>query len=78
MLAVLLSATDGFVACPVTTSISVQVSTAVIARSSPVRAHWMDHLKFAGSTPTFDVLEKTKEYAACKTAEEVQLYTTTL
>ena len=67
MLAVLLPATGGFVACSVTTSTSVQVFA---ARSSPVRAHWMDHLKFGGSTPTFDVLEKTKEYAACKTAEE--------
>ena len=67
MLAVLLPATGGFVACSVTTSTSVQVFA---ARSSPARAHWMDHLKFGGSTPTFDVLEKTKEYAACKTAEE--------
>ena len=36
-------------------------------------AHWMDHLKFGSSTPTFDVLEKTKEYAACETYEEVSL-----
>ena len=72
MLAVLLVLpTAGFVACSVTTSTSVQ---GFAARSSPVRAHWMDHLKFDGSTPTFDVLEKTKyaatKYAACKTAEE--------
>ena len=27
-------------------------------------AHWMDHLKFGGTTPAFDVVEKTKEYVA--------------
>ena len=35
------------------------------ARSSViVSAHWMDHLKFGGSAPSFDVLERAKEYVA--------------
>lgn len=33
----------------------------------------MDYLKFDGK-PTFDVLERTKEYAACKTPQEVMVY----
>ena len=28
----------------------------------------MDHLKFGGSTPPFDVIEKTKEYVAASEA----------
>ena len=37
------------------------------ARAPPTRmssAHWMDVLKFGGATPSFDVLERTKEYVA--------------
>ena len=34
----------------------------------------MDHLKFGGSAPTFDVLAKTKEYAAASTNEEAIAY----
>ena len=34
----------------------------------------MDHLKFGGSAPTFDVLAKTKEYAAASTNEEAITY----
>ena len=30
--------------------------------------HWMDHLKFGGATPSFDVIEKTKEYNAASQA----------
>ena len=32
------------------------------AASPRMTAHWMDHLKFGGTTPAFDVVEKTKEY----------------
>jgi len=31
-------------------------------------AHWMVHLKFGGSTPSFNVLEQTKEYIAASEA----------
>jgi hypothetical protein len=41
-------------------------------RSPPVlAAHWMDYLKFGGSTPPFDVLERTKEFAALQTDAEI-------
>ena len=29
-------------------------------------SHFLDHLKFDGATPSFDVLEKTKEYIALR------------
>ena len=32
--------------------------------------HWMDHLKFGGTTPSFDVLERTKEYVAATMKEQ--------
>jgi len=32
------------------------------ARPSMMSSHWMDFLKFGGSTPTFDVIERTKQY----------------
>mmetsp|Transcript_76717 Transcript_76717/g.197604 ORF Transcript_76717/g.197604 Transcript_76717/m.197604 type:complete len:263 (+) Transcript_76717:69-857(+) len=35
-----------------------------------VSAHWMDHLKWGGSTPSFDVIEKAKAFAAVKTSDE--------
>lgn len=39
-------------------------------RATAMEAHWMDVLKNGGSTPSFDVLERTKEYAQCKGYEE--------
>jgi len=36
--------------------------------------HWMDFLKFDGSTPEFDVLEKTKEFSACMKYEDCEAY----
>jgi len=44
-------------------------------RSSPAGAaamesHWMDFMKFDGSSPSFDVIEKTKSFAECKTYDE--------
>jgi len=32
--------------------------------------HWMDHLKFEGSSPSFDVIARTKEYIAATAASE--------
>ena len=32
---------------------------------------WMDHLKFGGSAPTFDVIAKTQEYTCARSAERV-------
>eukprot|EP00962_Isochrysis_galbana_P033576 scaffold11266_cov162-Isochrysis_galbana.AAC.3 len=37
-------------------------------------SHWMDYLKFGDAEPTFDVLERTMEYAAVKTSEEAVPY----
>ena len=55
-------AAQAFVAAPA-------IRPARVAASSPrMSAHWMDHLKFGGSTPAFDVLEKTKEYVDAATA----------
>jgi len=38
---------------------SSRASTACYAAQSD---HWMDHLKFGGATPSFDVIEQTKKY----------------
>ena len=38
------------------------------------RSHWMDVLKFGGREPTFSVLERTQDYAACATQEEAAEY----
>ena len=56
MLSITLSA-HAFVAAPATTLTRD-------AASPRMTAHWMDHLKFGGTTPAFDVVEKTKEYVA--------------
>ena len=56
MLSITLSA-YAFVAAPATTLTRD-------ATSPRMTAHWMDHLKFCGTTPAFDVVEKTKEYVA--------------
>ena len=56
MLSITLAA-HAFVAAPATT-------LARDAASPRMTAHWMDHLKFGGTTPDFDVVEKTKEYVA--------------
>jgi hypothetical protein len=37
-------------------------------------SHWLDHLKFGGAEPTFDVLQRTMEYASTKTNEEAVPY----
>ena len=37
-----------------------------VPRLSRQHAHWMDHLKFGGSAPAFDVVAKTQEYLALK------------
>ena len=56
MLSITLSA-HAFVAAPATTLTRD-------AASPRMTAHWMDPLKFDGTTPAFDVVEKTKEYVA--------------
>ena len=47
---------------------SGQLPTGRQARTTPTMCEdnsaWMDHLKFGGSTPTFDVIAKTQEYTA--------------
>lgn len=53
---------------------SVQPNTQDAQSSTVQDAHWMDALKFKGSTPEFDVLERTKEYSSKKTYEEVNAY----
>ena len=48
---------------------TAQVATRALRSSVIVsEVHWMDHLKFGGSAPTFDVLEQTKEYVAASEA----------
>ena len=39
-----------------------------MTRSGTIVMHWMDHLKFGGSEPTFDVVVRTKEYVAASEA----------
>lgn len=52
------SLVHGLVAAPLAASVNGPRATTIVA------AHWMDHLKFGGSTPSFDVLEKAQEYIA--------------
>lgn len=51
-------------------------STGVVAprMSTCTMAHWMEYLKFGGATPDFDVLAKTKEYAASATQDAAAEY----
>ena len=63
MLSITLSA-HAFVAAP-GSSWKFEPTTLTRDAASPrMTAHWMDHLKFGGTTPAFDVVEKTKEYVA--------------
>ena len=57
-----------FVAILSLSTVSAFSATPSEVTRSPVQedVHWMDFLKFGGSTPSFDVLEKTMEYAAMK------------
>jgi len=55
-------AVHGFTAPQVTQPAVVRSRTSTIAA-----AHWMDFLKFGGSTPPFDVLEKTQGTARTRT-----------
>ena len=40
------------------------VGAAAHRSARPIMAGWMDYLKFGGSTPSFDVLAKTREYTS--------------
>ena len=61
MLSISLSA-HAFVAAP---GASLAAASLTRDAASPrMTAHWMDQLKFGGTTPAFDVVEKTKEYVA--------------
>ena len=65
MLSITLSA-HAFVAAPTSLTRDWSSATSLTrdAASPRMTAHWMDQLKFGGTTPAFDVVEKTKEYVA--------------
>ena len=63
-----------------TTQTTAQTTAQTTVQSVPVTAQrngwisqWMDHLKF-DSKPSFDVLERTREYVATKTYDEAAPY----
>lgn len=50
--------------------VAVAAATGRVSRASVPVMHWMDHLKFGGATPSFDVLERTQEYVAATAANQ--------
>ena len=59
---------------PVSASASGATTLPATASRKGWISQWMDHLRFGDSTPSFDVLERTMEYASLKTNEEMAGY----